>query len=279
MIKTVNTQKMITEYSETKNAPISFLCEDQETYYAKYIQDPKEFDCLVYELACNKIAELIGLEVSETAFVNVCKNSLAHSRIKNYGNLRFFKEGITAFGVKEIQYVDMVTNLPLINKKSDFKKMNNPYDLILIALFDMHIANKDRHPENFNLLLSKGKTRTIYAIDHYDTFGGLNYLGKINPNHYFHVDNTILRAQFVQELILKYYDIQTVVDLVEKYAYLCNPKQINALLDELFNQIPKNWQLSATLKDDMLALLTNTERISGIQKSVKEFIQLIKKTY
>lgn len=279
MIKTVNTQKMIMEYSDTKNAPISFLCEDQEIYYAKYIQEPKEFDCLVYELACNKIAELIGLEVPETAFVNVCKNSLANSRIKNYGNLRFFKEGITAFGVKEIPYVDMVTNLPLINKKSDFKKMNNPYDLISIAIFDMHIGNKDRHPGNFNLLLSKGKTKTIYAIDHYDTFGGLDYLGKINPNHYFSVDNTILRADIVRELILKYYDIHAVVDLVKKYTYICNPKQINALLDELFNQIPKTWQLSATLKDDMLALLTNTDRIRGIEESVKEFIQLIKKTY
>jgi hypothetical protein len=279
MIKTVNTQKMIREYSDTKNAPISFLCEDQETYYAKYIQDPKEFDCLVYELVCNKIAECIGLKVPEAVFVNVSKNSLANSRIKNNGNLRFFKEGITAFGVNEIPYVDMVTNLPLINKKSDFKKINNPYDLISIAIFDMHIANKDRHPENFNLLLSKGKTRMIFAIDHYDTFGGLNYLGKINPNQYFSVDNTILRARFVQELILKYYDIHAVVDLVEKYAYICNPKQINALLNELFNQIPNTWQLSATLKDDMLALLTNTDRIRGIEESVLEFIQLIKKTY
>ena len=95
MIKTVNTQKMITEYSETKNAPISFLCEDHETYYAKYIQDPKEFDCLVYELACNKIAELIGLKIPETAFIYISENSLAHSRIKNYGNIKFFKEGIT----------------------------------------------------------------------------------------------------------------------------------------------------------------------------------------
>jgi hypothetical protein len=29
----------------------------------------------------------------------------------------------------------------------------------------------------------------------------------------------------------------------------------------------------------MLALLTNTDRIRGIEESVKEFIQLIKKTY
>lgn len=279
MIKTVNTLKMIQEYSETKNAPISFLCDDGELYYAKYIQDTIEFDCLIYEFFCNAFAKQLKIPVPESAFVHISVDSIAPDKIQNPKNKLFFKEGITAFGVKHIGPYDMLTNLPIAKTKREYNKLTNPQDLVLIALFDMHVGSRDRNPENYNILLTKGKRKTFFAIDHYDTFGGLTCLGNVKPNLAYSVDSTIFRADFVMKFIREYYDIQSIVKLIENYNYICDPNLIIDTLDELFDQVPPSWKLSATLKEKMLALLIDEARIKGIQDAALKFIQRIKKSY
>jgi hypothetical protein len=278
MIETVKTIKMIREYSKNKNAPISFLCNDYELYYAKYIQETNEFDCLIYELFCNKLAKQIGLTIPEVKFIEISPNSLATDKILNNGNKIFFHPGIVAFGVKDIGGCDMVTNLPLVVSRKDYNQLSNPNELILLSLFDMHVGHRDRYPGNFNLLLTKGYSKTFYAIDHYDTFGALMYLGKINPNLYFSVDSTILRSDLVQQFILRYYDVSEIIELIDKYSYICNPQVINTVLDEVFNHVPDSWKLSTGLKEKMRALLNNEARIKNIQEQTLNYIQLIRKS-
>lgn len=270
MISTVNTFKFISE-AKTKNAPVQFLCNDMNLYHAKYIQAENEYDCLVYEWFCNRLAHLVGIPVPEIALVKITNASFQPEDFRNGGNRLYIKPECVCFGTLEIGPHDMLNQQFRIRTKTQFLQYSNSYDLVKTAIFDMHTANRDRWEENFNLLIKRTDRKKLIAIDHYDTFGGLHQLARFEPNLPADINATVIRSEFFFSL-LKFMDLQIILDTIDEYVYLCQTPAIQLVSNEIFEQVPESWQLSAGLKKRMESLLMNEERLLNIAEKVKAFI-------
>jgi hypothetical protein len=138
-------------------------------YFVKYRSgkslDKNEINCLVFEIVCTSLLQQLNVPVPEQALVTINENSYAPGQL--VVNKKYIKQGVIAWGSKEIIRADLVKEIEQVKKKTEFNKLLNPNDLIRIAIFDLWVDNADRHTENYNLLvkMQEGKLKII-AIDH-----------------------------------------------------------------------------------------------------------------
>lgn len=184
-MKKVESKILIEEIDTDGHSPMKFICSDGSIYFAKYRSgkslNKKEINCLVFEMVCTKLLQELGIPVPEQALITINENSISPGQLKV--NKKYIKQGVIAWGSKEILQADLVKEIELIRMKKEFNRLKNPADLIRIAIFDLWVDNADRHQENYNLLLKmeEGKLKII-AIDHAFTFGGLKGMNIFNPS-------------------------------------------------------------------------------------------------
>jgi len=249
-----------------------FICETArglEQYWLKCARQTNEFDCLVYELVCQRVARLVGLQVPDVALAVVTTDSFVPGDLVQNWNLQ---PGDVAFASKHLLVAhDMVTKLTRITDRTTFNQYANPLDFIRIALFDMHIDNRDRTEENFNLLLTETRPQQLYVIDHFDCFGSVGMLGHFTAALPYNLRETILRADLCQQAI-RWLDATAIQDTLAQYQYLCSPATLNALVDEVIADVPVTWTLSPDLADRLKGALANRDRLLDIIKQVSDFI-------
>lgn len=274
MIPTVDTFRFKEEFYTNSN-PMLFLCNVTDVYYVKYIQQPKEFDQLVYELLCAKLCRHYGIPSPDVALVNAVEGSFDPMLLNK--NRQYFKPGVVAFGSKLIEHTDPLNKMDAISSKPQFKRLQNPLDLVKIGMFDLHTDNRDRWEENYNLLIQRDKRTHFYAIDHTECFCGTANLGRFNPGIHFNLNMNIFRSPYFLQMI-KYVSIKEVLDTMDEYIYLSHPfKPIQGIIDEVFAYIPDSWQTSAGLKQRIEAFLSHHNRLSVIQEEVKNLMLYYKR--
>jgi len=173
-LKEVETKILIEELETDGHSPMKFICSDGAVYYVKYrsgkSMDKTEINCLVFEMVCTKLLQRLHIPVPEQALVTINAESYVPGQLKT--NKKYIRDGIIAWGSKEITQTDLIKEIEQIQKKKDFNKLLNPDDLIRIAIFDLWVDNADRHSGNYNLLvkMEDGKL-AIITIDHAFSFG------------------------------------------------------------------------------------------------------------
>lgn len=161
------------------------------------------------------------------------------------------------------EYIDnpVDANELLINhKKNVFNKINNPLDLLHIALFDTWVENDDRKPTNYNLLFKLENNKyTVIPIDHAFIFSTLKYQD-LDPNLYSPIDNEHILVSELGKLIKRHIDIS--IDFINnerEYFYICieNCKQD---FDAFINQICVFYDLDNTEIEKLRLFLFDEER-------------------
>jgi len=277
MTELIHTFSFVKEQDRNRSAPMLFLCETArglEQYWLKCARQTSEFDCLVYELVCQRLARLVGLLVPDVALAVVTADSFVPGDLVQNWNLQ---PGDVAFASKHLSVAhDMVDKLTRIANETAFNQYAEPLDFIRIALFDMHTDNRDRTEENFNLLLTKTRPQQLCVIDHFDCFGSVGLLGRFTANLPFNLRETILRADLCQQAI-RWLDATAIQDMLAQYQYLCSPAVLNALVDEVIADVPTTWTLSLDLADRLKGALTNKDRLLEITTQISDFITQCKR--
>jgi hypothetical protein len=199
-LEQVDTKILIEELETDGHSPMKFICSDGAVYYVKYrsgkSMDKNEISCLVFEMICTRLLQRLHIPVPDQALVTIDENSYTTGQLIT--NRKYIKNGVIAWGSKEIVRTDLIKEIEQIQRKKEFNKLSNPEDLIRIAVFDLWVDNADRHSGNYNLLLNMedGKLKII-AIDHAFTFGGLKGMNIFNttstPSTYKKVNTSVLQ--------------------------------------------------------------------------------------
>lgn len=265
----VDTFRLKEEYS-TNSKPMQFLCNVSQVYYVKYVLNHNTFDQLVYELLLAKLCKYYGINTPDVAFVNVIAEAFNPSEI--YYNAKNFRACVVAFGSKQVDYIDNLSKVGFVAKRSDFKQFEAPLDLVKIGLLDLLTDNRDRWEENYNILLTQGAKKRFYAIDHTECFCGTMNVGKFSSKINFNIKQSVFTSDYFRQM-LRFMKYEEMISVIDNFIYLSQPfDEVERIIDEVFLQIPSTWQLSPRLRDRIVDFLSNQERIENIQSNVKELV-------
>lgn len=274
-MKKVETILLIEELQTDGHSPMKFICSDGSMYFVKYRSgkslDKNEINCLVFEMVCTKLLQQLTIPVPDQALVTIVENSYFPQQLVT--NRKYTKDGVIAWGSKEIIHSDLVKEAELIQRKREFNKLGNPEDLIRIALFDIWVDNVDRHSDNYNLLtkMENGKLNFI-TIDHAFTFGGLKGMNIFNPNSIPNIYKKFIASQYFNSVV-KFIDKTQGLEIAGHFISLISKLEIENIINEVFTQIPAQWNINPTLKKRMIEFLQSKKRITTLEQICKQHLQ------
>lgn len=274
-MKQVSSKILIEELDTDGHSPMKFICSDGEIYYVKYRSGKsfkkEEINCLVFEMVCTRLLQRLHIQVPEQALVTISPNSYAPGPL--IANRRYTKDGIIAWGSKEIPQTDLVKEIEPVPNKKWFNKFHNPDDLIRIAVFDLWVDNADRHSGNYNLLLKlvEGKLNII-TIDHAFTFGGLKGMNIFNETSTPSSYKKLIKSPYFLSII-KHFNPKERLEIASQFISLLSELDIKNIINELFAQIPAQWIINPMLKERVIDFLKSTQRQSFLKEISHQHLQ------
>jgi len=273
-LKQVETKILIEELETDGHSPMKFICSDGTIYYVKYLSgksfNKNEINCLVFEMICTALLKRLHIPVPDQALVTIDANSFAPGQLVI--NKRNAKDGVIAWGSKEIPRADLIKEIEQIRNKKDFNKLCNPEDLIRIAIFDLWVDNADRHSGNYNLLLNMDEGMLkIVAIDHAFTFGGLKGMNIFNTTSEPNTYKKLIVSQYFRSAV-KHFNRKQRLEIATQFISLLEELEIKNLINEVFTQIPKKWDINPMLKKRIIDFLKSEQRINSVQQICKQIL-------
>jgi CotH kinase protein len=274
-LKKVESKILIQELETDGHSPMQFICSDGLVYYVKYRSgksfNKTEINCLVYEMVCTRLLQQLHIPVPEQALVKVNENSYVKGQL--IINKRYIKQGVIGWGSREIAQADLVKEIEKIEKKKEFNKLLNPDDLIKIAIFDLWVDNMDRHSDNYNLLvrLEEGKMKII-TIDHAFTFGGLKGLNIFNASSVPNSFKKLIESQYFRSVI-KHFNKKLRLEIANQFLSLISKLDIENIINEVFSEIPEEWDINPMLRKRIIDFLQSTERNTTLQHICNHSLQ------
>lgn len=223
-------------------------------------------------MVCTTLLQELKVPTPEHALVTIADGSYAKGQIK--ANKRYIRPGVIALGSKEIERSDLIKEIEVVKKRTEFNRLLNPDDLIRIGLFDLWVDNKDRHSDNYNLLtkMEEGKLQYI-AIDHAFAFGGLTGMNIFNETTPVNPNRKLIQSQYLKSVV-RFIAQKEQLQIIKGFLSLLKELPINDLIDEVFSQIPQQWQISPVLKGRIIAFLQSQQRLVSLQQIIS--LDLIK---
>lgn len=271
----VETRILINELETDGHSPMKFICSDGLMYFVKYRSgkslDKNEIHCLLFEMVCTRLLQQLNIPVPEQALVTIAADSYVHGQL--IVNRKYIKPGVIAWGSKEILHADLLKEIEQVQKKTEFNRLQNPADLIRIAIFDLWVDNADRHLENYNLLvkMEDGKLQII-AIDHAFCFGGLKGMNIFNTATAPHSYKKLIESQYFRSVV-KHFNKSERLEIAARFLTLMAELDIENIIDEVFTHIPVQWAINPTLKKRMIDFLQSNQRITTLDQICKQALQ------
>lgn len=262
-IKSISAVKIISETGTQGNSPLLVYCDDMNRYYAKTTTSTIPRVELINEIICYYFLKLWGLPVPEIALIKIDK-VVVDEYVKESGPLSNkysdFSFNDVFVGFKEISpATELEQYIRTLDTKHEWNKFDAPIDLIKIGIFDIWICNKDRKPENPNILIGSGDERFQFVpIDHAASFGyATNYNSLSNALMYMEENFFILKIPLVRSIAKFVPDtaLQTLNSEILAGISLCLEN-----LDDIFSQVPENWGFSKKAKAKLREILSDKER-------------------
>jgi hypothetical protein len=261
------TKYLIEEMTTDGHAPLKFMCDDDEIYYCKYLNayDKLEIDCLAYEVVAHNLLKELQIPTPDIALVTVSNGSLDKSKIKVN---RRVKEGTVCFGSKAMEETFVLNDLVPVLTKKDFNRIQNPEDLIKIAIFDLWVNNSDRgryvEPGfNYNLLIRQKITQEeIIAFDHAFIFGGTNSIGIFNKSFPMDKYNKIHTSPYYKEIV-KFIAKEEFEQIVNNFIPLLR-NNYEKIIRNSISDVQKVWNLTLNLDKRIIDYLSSLDRIKEI---------------
>lgn len=253
---------------DTANKPLLVTCTDFRDWVCKY--DRSTFN-LFNELVATEFAKLWGIKVPETAFIKVKPTHIPSERFPSLQRSWFEKECFGSLYLENSKEIEL-SMLPLFQERSFISKLADREDFLKIALFDIWMANEDRHHHHFNLLLhiSPERLNFFYAIDHGSIFNtssweyGLTLLTE---------DESIIRSELAKILFHSYRKLPEVVNNLIENFYLCT-KECQDKLDEVLGLVPASWHIdSESLIERFIEQLFSNAWKQQCEAAFREYVQ------
>ena len=275
-IRHIEAQKIIREITTVGSSPLQILGNDIQVYFAKTNIPKFPHIELINEVLCGYLAQCWNLKVPNFTLLKIddevvkkyeFEGGKLSSRYKldSFGENLFFASQIVKNSTELEKYNQNV-------QKSDFNNFASPLDLVKIGVFDFWIGNKDRKPENPNILIgTNGKMFNFYPIDHTAAFAFLedykqvrDILLAIEPK------NNILSAPIVRS-ITNFVSPNLKAGLKDEILFGIEVALDN--LDFIFQQIPYDWGLSKKSKLHLKAFLADNDRNNRIANSYLAYLK------
>ncbi len=262
-IKHIIVDEILDEMTTKGSGPLKVLGIDGNIYYAKSTVYNTKHE-LINEIICSYLTKFWGLKSPEIVLLKFSSNII--QRYKESGKVLSsrYKDEIfndLFFGSKEIQnQTEIESYFRSIPTKKDFKLFESPLDIIKISVFDMWIGNKDRKPENPNILLSvfDDLKFNFVPIDHTAAFGYISKYNELKDFHLFIEEKYRIINVAFKSSIVKFANNSDIVALEHKILEHIENCLIN--LDFIFEQIPSNWGFSNKSKKRIKEVLSNNNR-------------------
>lgn len=228
----------------------------------------EELVCLSYELLANRLLNELKIPTPAAAFVVVDENCLDKEKIKYNRRL---KPGNICFGSREVPQSEVIQSIQTFNKHT-FNKLDNPLDLIRIAIFDLWVNNVDRGRNfddgiNYNLLLAnENKKLKIYAFDNAFIFGGINQIGVFNGSSSVDGYNKLVKSPLYIS-ILKFITKEEFVNVVDNFLPLLS-LNYKIIVEEILSQVPDDWYITYKLEERINKFLNNRSRIEAVRRII-----------
>ena len=245
----------------TASAPLLCTCIDVHgnfaRYYIKFVLDENEYCGLVYEILCSQLARHLNLNTPEIAF------ALAGNIVENNENVNrnyLLNAESICFASKEIDPHKMISDGDEIKDRTTFNKFLDPEQFFKIALFDLWVAHDDRNGSNYNLLAEISTVGYhLYSIDHYHCFGGVAHFNKDFSGLGVSQYKSIMTSTFGLS-IRKYLQNHHFFDnIVERFNNI-DLKKIKKIVENVFSQLPREWNIDPNLQGIIIGVLTNKNR-------------------
>ena len=275
-IKHIEAIKIVREINTQGSSPLQIICSNGCVYYAKstYASIPRVE--LINEVLCNYFLKTWNLNAPEMALVKIDKvvveSYLSEKGIlsNRYGEKSFEHEFI---GFKELSpATELDRYVKKLSNKAEWHQLLNPLDLIKIGVFDYWVCNKDRKPNNPNILLKSTYSKiSIHPIDHTAAFGFQTNYKTLNESLLFLESSfSILNVPLIKS-ITKFATDSELSEL--KNEILSDIKRCVENMDDIFDQVPSEWGFSKKAKSKLKQILSDIDRNKSISESYFPYIK------
>jgi len=161
----IQATSIVKEIHTSGHSPLLVTASDFNLYVAKNDKGQSPSLHLINEVLATYFLNQWQLPVPECAIVEMDLGLLENQQLSNYHRTLNYQR--PCFGSKWIDNAIDVNSFLTINDRKAYNKIQNPIDFLRFALFDEWLANDDRKPTNYNLIIEPvaGKYK-ITAIDH-----------------------------------------------------------------------------------------------------------------
>ncbi len=274
MIPTINAISFTKQIDTDGHSPLFIECDDGHNYYCKYRNSVKqqEVQLLVYEMIGTALLTEAGIYCPEQSLVHIPSAIIS----KNVRYARYY-QNCTAWGSKEIPSASLLSELDLINDKRSFNKLENPEDILRIAIFDLWVENADRHSGNYNMLLQGYNQKIkLIPIDHGSIFGGIKAMGSFSEATPVSTYKKLITSNFYNS-VARFITPAKQRKIAQNFVTLLSQIQTGKVIDDIFEAIPKTWDINPKLKERISAFLNSEKRMQSLSDQVLNLIPLKKK--
>lgn len=272
MIPTLTATYFIRQVPTDGHSPLLISADDQENYYVKYLNSIKieEFALLVYEMIAVKLLKELNLPCAEQALIHIPPSLIP----KEVSYSRKWKSDAIAWGSKEIENAVLVSELNSFRNKNIFNQIQNPHDIIRIALFDLWVDNNDRKQTNYNLIIKQNNSRIKFVpIDHGAIFGGFNGISVFNETNICSANNKLISSDLFRDIVSRI-PLEKQLQVSKEFLNLLSQIQIKEVLNDVFQNIPASWKINETLKDRIEKFLLSDLRKHSMSNIINSKLPL-----
>ncbi|MCX2453137.1 hypothetical protein OQX61_17810 [Pedobacter sp. PLR] len=274
-IKTIEISKIIKETTTKGSAPLLTYGIDDNTYFVKTTAQKNPSAEIINELLCAYFAQCWSLHVPEFCLATISKETVDNyvqdmGKLSGFYSPDFYEN--TLFGSKQIWSATELDQFINISNKRELKLFSNPVDFLKIGAFDLWVGNKDRRPENPNVLIgNETGLFDFHPIDHAAAFAYLtNYKEVREVLLHIEPKNCILSTILAKTIssFVTHEDIENLKNDIND----CISNTIENL-DFIFDQVPDSWGLSKKSKVHLKAFFSDKARNKTI---IEHFLSYLK---
>ncbi|MFN0291194.1 HipA family kinase [Pedobacter helvus] len=273
-IKTIEISKIFRETTTKGSAPLFTYGVDDSTYFVKTTGQQNPSAEIINELLCGYFAQCWSLHVPEFCLAVISKEVVDTylqevEKMSDFYSSNFYEN--VMFGSKQVSPAFELEQFINVSKR-ELKLFSNPLDFLKIGAFDLWVGNKDRRPENPNILIGgENGLFDFHPIDHAAAFAYLtNYKEVREVLLHIEPKNCILSTILAKTIssFVTHEDIKNLKDDINN----CITNTIENF-DFIFEQVPKSWGLSKKSKEHLKFFFSDKVRNKTI---IEHFLSYLK---
>lgn len=272
MIPELSATFFINQIKTGGHSPLFVEASDGNNYYVKYLNSLKteEFALLVYEWCAVRLLQELKLPCADQALISIPPEIIP----KTIDYSKSWKRNALAWGSKEIQNNILISEIKNFSTKNFFNQIENPKDLIKIAIFDLWVENCDRKQDNYNLIMDQNFNKLRFIpIDHGAIFGGFDRIGIFSDALPCTSSNKLIVSALFKSIVCRIPQNEQ-LQISKDFINLLSQVKVREVLNDVFSNIPESWKINKTLKDRIEKFLLSDLRIKSLHDTVNSTLPL-----